>query len=343
MIDLKSQNLEELTQFVLDNGYPKYRAAQIFAWLHRGVRSFDEMTDLPKTMLEYLKEHTQISFVEAEKKLISKLDGTVKYLFRLSDGSFIESVVMQYHHGYTICISSQVGCRMGCSFCQSTKGGKIRDLLPSEMLDQILYANRDLGITISNIVLMGIGEPLDNFENVIKFLELVNHPKGICIGYRHISLSTCGLAERIIELAEYELPITLSISLHAPFDDLRSSMMPINRKYDIQTLLAACDTYQRVTGRRISFEYTLVAGVNDSRRCAEQLVKLLRGKLCHVNLIPVNTIQDGKYRPSEQTAIFTFQKYLNDHGINATVRRTLGADISASCGQLRSQYLQKEG
>lgn len=343
MIELKSKNLKELEIFISENGFPKYRAGQIFAWLHKGVRSFDEMTNLPKPLLDFLRDNCILSLLEVEQKLESKLDKTVKYLFRLQDGNFIESVVMQYHHGYTICVSSQVGCRMGCAFCQSTKGGKIRDLSAGEILEQILYANRDLGISISNIVMMGIGEPLDNFENVIKFLEIVNLPQGVCIGYRHISLSTCGIVPKIRELSGYNLPITLSISLHAPFDELRSSMMPINRKYSISELMQACSDYQNMTKRRISFEYTLVHGKNDSKECAMQLVRLLKGKLCHVNLIPVNKIENGKFIPSSKKSVFAFQKILNEHGINATVRRTLGADISASCGQLRSKAIAKEG
>ena len=343
MIDLKSKNLQELESFVTENGFPRFRAGQIFAWIHRGVRTFEEMTDLPKSMIAFLNENAQISFVQAEQKFVSALDGTVKYLYRLNDGNFVESVVMKYHHGYTVCVSSQVGCRMGCAFCQSTKGGKIRDLTPAEILDQILYAARDLNISIGNIVMMGIGEPLDNLENVLKFLEIVNHPKGICIGYRHISVSTCGLADKIRLLAQYNKPITLSISLHAPFDDLRSSMMPVNKKFNIKTLLQACDDYQKVTGRRISFEYTLVDGVNDSRACAMELVSLLKGKLCHINLIPVNKIQNGTFDPSSQKSISAFQDILIRHGLNATVRRTLGADIAASCGQLRSKRIEKEG
>ena len=342
MTDLKSKTPEQLREWASKCGYPKFRADQIFAWMHRGVRNFEEMTDLPKSMIAGLKETAQISFVNVEKKFVSRLDGTVKYLYRLNDGNFIESVVMNYHHGYTICVSSQVGCRMGCTFCQSTRGGKIRDLAPAEILDQILYASHDMGITISNIVMMGIGEPLDNFENVNQFLRIVNHPKGICIGYRHISVSTCGLTEGIAHLAEQNYPITLSVSLHAPFDELRSKMMPINKKYSIAGLLEACWAYQKVTGRRISFEYTLVEGVNDSAECANELVRLLHGKLCHINLIPVNKIKDGKYSPSDKKAVLAFQNILTQKGLNATVRRTLGADISASCGQLRSKRMEKE-
>lgn len=340
MIELKSKNLIELEQFITENGFPKFRAKQIYGWIYKGVRHFEQMSNLPNDLIAFLKNNAILSMVEIEEKLISKLDGTVKYLFRLNDGNYIESVVMSYHHGYTICVSSQVGCRMGCTFCQSTKGGKIRDLTAGEILDQILFANFDLGICIKNVVMMGIGEPLDNFDHVKRFLDLVNDPLGLNIGYRHISLSTCGVVPGIYNLAQYNLPITLSISLHAPFDDLRSEMMPINRKYNLNQLLKACMDYQKVTGRRISYEYTLVRGVNDNEMCAKQLIRLLKGSLCHINLIPVNKIDNGEYDPSEKEAIFRFQKVLVDGGLNATVRRTLGADIAASCGQLKSKHMK---
>lgn len=340
MIELKSLNLTELEEFVTSNGFPKFRAKQIFEWMNKGVRRYEDMTNLPKNLIAFLNENAHLSLLEIEQKYVSSIDETVKYLFRLRDGNFIESVVMKYHHGYTICISSQVGCRMGCSFCQSTKGGRIRDLSAGEILDQIITAAADLNVSIHNVVMMGIGEPLDNLENVTKFLHLVNAPEGLGIGYRHISLSTCGVVPGIYELAKLNLPITLSISLHAPFDDMRSEMMPVNRKYDIGQLMKACADYQAVTGRRISYEYTLVKGVNDSKRCAAELAKLLKGTLCHVNLIPVNKIENGVYDPTEKQGIYAFQKELEDRGINATVRRTLGADISASCGQLRSNKMK---
>ncbi len=340
MIDIKSKNLIELEQWMMENCFPKFRAKQLYSWIKKGVRSYRQMTNLPKELIEFLENNTMLSLVEAENKFVSKLDGTVKYLFRLHDGNYIESVVMEYHHGHTICVSSQVGCRMGCTFCQSTKGGKIRDLTAGEILDQIMYANDDLNINIHNVVMMGIGEPLDNFDNVLRFLELVNDPEGLNIGYRHISLSTCGVVPGILRLAEFDLPITLSISLHAPFDDIRSNMMPINKKYNINQLLSACKEYQATTGRRISYEYTLVRGVNDSYRCADQLIRLLKGSLCHINLIPVNKIDNGQYDPTEREAVLRFQKRLTDGGLNATVRRTLGADIAASCGQLRSNKLK---
>lgn len=340
MIELKSLNLTELETFITENGYPKFRAKQLYDWIYKGVRSFSEMTNIPKEMIRLLEQKAILPLVDAEQKLVSAIDGTVKYLFRLADGNFVESVVMQYHHGYTICISSQVGCRMGCTFCQSTKGGKIRDLSAGEILDQILYANFDLGISIHNIVMMGIGEPLDNLDNVTKFLELVNAPQGLNIGYRHISVSTCGVVPGIYKLSQIDIPITLSISLHAPFDDMRSRMMPINKKYGIDQLLKACADYQKVTGRRISYEYTLVDGVNDTVACAKQLIKLLKGTLCHINLIPVNKIENGIYNPTTRENVLRFQKILIDGGLNATIRRTLGADISASCGQLRSKQMK---
>jgi len=340
MTELKSLNLTELEQFVTDNGFPKFRARQIFEWMNKGVRRFEDMTNIPKNLISFLNENALLSLVNVEQKLISAIDGTTKYLYALRDGNFVESVVMNYHHGHTICISSQVGCRMGCTFCQSTKGGKIRDLSAGEILDQIIFACHDLDISIHNIVMMGIGEPLDNFDNVTKFLQLVNAPEGLNIGYRHISLSTCGVVPNIYRLSELNMPITLSISLHAPFDDMRSQMMPINRKYGIGELMKACADYQKVTGRRISYEYTLVRGVNDSKACALRLAKLLHGSLCHVNLIPVNKIENGVYDPTEKQGIYNFQKALLDNGVNATVRRTLGADISASCGQLRSKQMK---
>ena len=340
MKELKSLNLIELEQFVTDNGFPKFRAKQIFEWINKGVRRFEDMSNLPKNLIAFLNENALLSLVDVEQKYVSSIDGTVKYLFALHDGNFIESVVMKYHHGYTICISSQVGCRMGCSFCQSTKSGKIRDLSAGEILDQIIFASYDLGIKIHNIVMMGIGEPLDNFDNVIKFLQLVNASEGLNIGYRHISLSTCGVVPGIYKLAQLDIPITLSISLHAPFDDMRTEMMPVNKKYNIAQLMKACLDYQKVTGRRISYEYTLVKGVNDSKKCAQKLSQLLKGKLCHVNLIPVNKIESGEYDPTEKQDIYMFQKVLTDNGVNATVRRTLGTDISASCGQLRSKRMK---
>ena len=322
----------------MKHGIKKFRAKQIFEWLHRGVQTFEEMTNLPKELRKQLSEFAYIAEVSVYKMLVSKTDNTVKFVFRLYDGSLIETVVMKYKHGYSVCVSSQVGCRMGCAFCQSTKGGLVRNLLPGEILGQILTAQHKLGIRISNIVMMGIGEPLDNFDNTVKFLKLVNHPDGINIGYRHISLSTCGLADNIRRLAEVNLPITLSISLHDAFDDKRSTMMPVNKKYPIDKLLRACRYYQSVTGRRIVFEYSLMDGVNDSTADAKRLFDILSGIMYHINLIPVNKIEDGIFYPPDTDKIKKFSDTLISMGASCTVRRTLGADISASCGQLRSKY-----
>lgn len=340
--DIKSMTMEELSAYITELGEPKFRTKQIFRWLHRGVRSFDEMTDLPKTLQSKLLRDAKIATLSVYARYRSNLDETVKYLFALEDGNIIETVAMKYNHGWSLCISSQVGCRMGCSFCQSTKGGLIRPLTAGEILDQILKVQEDLNIRISNIVMMGIGEPLDNLDQVIRFLQNVNDPNGINIGYRHISLSTCGLIPGINKLAEYEFPITLSISLHATTDEKRSGIMPINKKYNIKQLIQACKDYQRHTGRRISFEYAVINGVNDGFEDAKALATLLKGILCHVNLIPVNPIENGVYRPPSKKNIIGFQETLIKFGLNATIRRTLGADISASCGQLRHQ-VQKGG
>ncbi len=340
--DIKSMTMEELSAYIIGLGEPKFRVKQIFRWLHRGVRSFDEMTDLPKSLQSKLQEDAKITTLSIFARYRSKIDETAKYLFTLEDGNIIETVAMKYHHGWSLCISSQVGCRMGCSFCQSTKGGLIRPLTAGEILDQIIKVQEDLGVRISNLVMMGIGEPLDNLDEVLHFLKNVNDPEGINIGYRHISLSTCGLIPGIYKLAEYEFPITLSISLHATTDEKRSKIMPVNKKYNIGELIQACKDYQQHTGRRISFEYAVIEGVNDSYEDARELAKLLKGILCHVNLIPVNPIEDGNYRPPTKKNIIGFQDTLVKLGLNATIRRTLGADISASCGQLRHQ-VQKGG
>ena len=337
MIDLKDFEYHELEKFLIELGEKKFRAAQIFKWLHLGVTDYDEMTDISKNLREKLKEISYVSTLEIEKKLVSKLDGTVKYLFRLPDGNCIESVVMRYHHGLTICISSQVGCRMGCRFCASTIGGLYRSLTAGEILNQIIFAQKDLGERISNIVLMGIGEPLDNYENVVKFLHNINHEKGLNIGLRHITLSTCGIVPKIYELADEDMPITLTISLHAHNDEMRSSIMPVNNKYKMDELLKACEYYKEKTGRRLSFEYSLISGVNDSKKDAEELAKKLRPLNAHVNLIPVNNVEEREYKKGTRDEINSFLKHLNDCGVNATIRRELGADISASCGQLRKK------
>lgn len=335
-LDIKSMNITELTGALVQMGEPKFRASQIFDWLHvKKVKSFEEMTNLSKNLIAKLDEGFFITTLEIERKLVSKLDGTVKYLFKLPDGEFVESVLMEYHHGRSICVSTQVGCKMGCSFCASTKAGFVRNLLPSEILEQIYEATRDSGERISNVVLMGIGEPLDNYDNVIRFLQLVSDEKGNNLSLRHLSLSTCGLVDRIYQLAELRLQLTLSISLHASNDEIRSRTMPVNRRYNIGELLKACRYYTKLTGRRISFEYALISGVNDTKENARELASLLSGMLCHVNLIPVNEIKESDYKKGSKQSIVEFQNNLIKFGINATVRRTLGADVNAACGQLR--------
>ena len=340
MTDIKSMTREELGAAFAAMGQPRFRAGQVFAWLHRGVRSFDEMTNLPKALREQLAGQYELTAPAVARKQVSAKDGTIKYLWRLGDGHCVESVLMRYHHGNTVCISSEVGCAMGCAFCASTKGGLVRRLRPSEMLDQVLFTGLDSGAPVSNIVLMGIGEPLDNYDNVRRFLALVNDPEGMNIGMRHISLSTCGLVPGIDRLAEEDLQLTLSVSLHAPDDALRSRLMPVNRRYDIETLLAACRRYFDKTGRRISFEYAMIDGLNDTPEMAKTLIRRLRGLPAHVNLIPLNRIEESPLQPSTRQAVAAFQKALDDAGITATVRRTLGSDIDASCGQLRKKYEQ---
>ena len=345
--DLLSLDKNELVDFFEKIGEPKYRASQLFTQMHKGLL-LDEITNISKATKAKISELAHYSFPAIEKKLVSAIDGTVKYLFSLSDKNCIESVVMRYEHGITICISSQVGCRMGCRFCASTIDGKVRDLAPSELLGQIISAERDLGERISGVVMMGIGEPLDNYDNVIKFLRLVGDKDGLNIGYRHISLSTCGIIPKIHDLAREDLAITLSISLHASNDEKRSEIMLINRKYGIDELLDACRKYFAVTGRRISFEYTLIAGKNDSKKDAEELASLLNSKLrskndtmpIHVNLIPVNEVEERDFVRSGKKAVAAFAATLERRGIRATVRRKLGSDINASCGQLRRNSMK---
>ena len=339
MTDIKSMTLEELTAWLKERGEPAFRAKQIFHWLYRGVTSFDEMTDLSKALREKLSRQAFLTPPQVARKQVSKLDGTIKYLWELSDGNCVESVLMRYQHGNTVCISCQVGCRMGCAFCASTIAGKVRDLTPAEMLDQVLFTQIDSGLPVSNIVLMGIGEPLDNLDTVLKFLELVNHPDGMNIGMRHISLSTCGIVPGIRQLAELELQLTLSVSLHAPDSETRSKIMPINRAYDVEELFAACHDYFDKTGRRISFEYAMIDGVNDHDWQADLIAKKLRGMPGHVNLIPLNDVVESPYKPSHR--IGAFQKRLESHGVTATVRRSLGGDIDASCGQLRRKAMEE--
>ncbi len=341
-IDIRSLNLDELTGEILKRGLPKFRAAQIYQWLHeKGVRDFSEMTNLPKSMREQLSQDFVLYNCKIDTKLCSKLDETVKYLFELNDDEYIESVVMKYKYGYTICISTQLGCKMGCSFCASAIGGFRRNLLPSEMLSEILTAQNDLGIRISHIVLMGTGEPLDNYDNVMRFLELVTDEKGLNISMRHISLSTCGIVPRIYDLAEKRLGLTLSVSLHAPNDAIRSQTMPVNGRWKIEELLEACRYYTKVTSRRISFEYAMIDAFNDSDACARELADRLRGMLCHINLIPVNTVREKTYQKSTQDRLQRFSRILEQNGLTVTVRRTLGSDINASCGQLRASKAQR--
>ena len=339
MTDIKSMTEAELTAYCKALGQPAFRAKQIFTWLHRGVTSFDEMTDLSKPLRAQMAEQCFITAPTVARKQVSRLDGTIKYLWELSDGNCIESVLMRYHHGNTVCISSQVGCRMGCAFCASTIAGKVRDLRPSELLDQVLFTQLDSGVPISNIVLMGIGEPLDNMANVLRFLELVNSPNGLHIGMRHISLSTCGVVPGIDALAEKQLQLTLSVSLHAPDSETRSRIMPVNRAYDVEELFAACHRYFQKTGRRISFEYAMIDGVNDHDWQAERIAQKLRGMPGHVNLIPLNDVVESPYKPSRRIA--AFQQKLESLGVTATVRRSLGGDIDASCGQLRRKQMQE--
>lgn len=340
MTDLKSQTLEELTQALKELGEPAFRGKQVFSWLHKGVTSFDEMTNLSKALREKLSASCFITAPKIARKQASKLDGTIKYLWELEDGNCIESVFMQYRHGNTVCISSQVGCRMGCAFCASTVAGKVRDLRPSELLDQVIFTQLDAGLPVSNIVLMGIGEPMDNLDNVLKFLELVNHPDGLNIGMRHISLSTCGIVPGIERLAELNLQLTLSVSLHAPDSETRSKIMPVNRAYDVEKLFDVCHKYFEKTGRRISFEYAMIDGVNDQDWQADLIAKKLRGMPGHMNLIPLNDVVESSFKPSRRTA--AFQKRLESHGLTATVRRSLGGDIDASCGQLRRKAMDEQ-
>ena len=330
--------LAELQDAFAALGEPKFRAKQVFAWLHRGAVSFEAMTNLSKPLRETLDSLYFINKPTVARKQISRLDGTIKYLWRLRDGNCVESVVMQYHHGNTFCISSEVGCPMGCKFCASTIGGLVRRLEPSELLDQVLFSQLDSGLPISNIVLMGIGEPLDNFDNVMRFLELVNSPDGMNIGMRHISLSTCGLVDKIEQLAERDLQLTLSVSLHSPDDESRSKIMPVNRRWPVDTLLSACRDYFAKTGRRISFEYTMIDGVSDSPEQAQLLAKKLAGMGAHVNMIPLNNVTESGLHTSSRQAIRRFQTILEENGVTATLRRTLGSDIDASCGQLRRKY-----
>ncbi|MBQ9354949.1 MAG: 23S rRNA (adenine(2503)-C(2))-methyltransferase RlmN [Clostridia bacterium] len=338
-IDICSLYDNEIASLVADLNEPKFRANQIIKWVRSGIHSFDEMLNIPAALRKKLDEKCFIANVEIAKKLVSAIDGTVKYLYRLYDGEYIESVLMKYEHGYTVCVSTQVGCRMGCKFCASGLNGLTRNLLASEILAQIIMAGKDNGIRVSNVVMMGMGEPLDNFENSKRFLNLVSDKNGLGIGLRHISLSTSGVVSGIEELSKLNLPITLSVSLHAPSDEIRNTIMPVNKKWNIRELLDACKRYQKITTRRISFEYALIEGVNDSKECADMLAERLKGIMCHVNLIPANPVKENSFKKPDINNIKRFQSFLAAKGVNATIRRTLGADINASCGQLR----KKEG
>lgn len=341
-MNLKSMTLPELSALLKEMGQPAFRAKQLYGWLHRGVRSYEEMTNLPGALRAALAEKYPIHAPTVLRRQESQKDGTIKYLWQLSDGNCVETVLMRYHYGNTVCISTEVGCRMGCAFCASTIGGLVRKLEPFEMLDEVLFTQVDSGQPISHIVLMGIGEPLDNFDNVMRFLELVNSPEGMNISMRHISLSTCGLVPRIDELAKRKLQLTLSVSLHAPNDRVRNTIMPVNKAYPTQELLDACRRYYAETSRRISFEYAMIDGVNDSVEDARELIGRLKGLPAHFNLIPLNHVEESPLKPSSKAAVALFQKTLEDAGIPATVRRTLGGDIDASCGQLRRKYTAEQ-
>ena len=343
LTDIKSLDYNEVEKLICENGFPKFRAKQVMLWLKKGVTDFEQMNNIPKDLKEFLKISCYISVANIEKKLISMYDDTVKYLFKFHDGECVESVVMKYNHGYTICVSTQVGCKMACTFCATGKSGFSRSLTPSEIINQIETAQKDLNIRISNIVLMGMGEPLDNFTNVVKFLRLVSSEDNLNIGLRHITLSTCGVVPKIMELADLQMPVTLSVSLHAPNDQIRSQTMPINRKYPIKELLESCKYYFNKTKRRVSFEYAMIDGVNDSDANARELAKVLSVLPCHVNLIPVNAVKGTGYKKSSRQRQQAFIDILATKGITATVRRTLGSDINASCGQLKRNYDDKGG
>ena len=342
MTHIKSMTAPEIGQVLKELGQPAFRAKQVFSWLHKGVASYEEMTNLPQALRQTLAQQYPIYTPQILRKQESQKDGTIKYLWRLEDGNCVETVLMRYHYGNSVCISTEVGCKMGCAFCASTLGGFVRQLQPHEMLDQVLFTQLDSGQPVSHIVLMGIGEPLDNYDNVLRFLELVNDPEGMNISMRHISLSTCGLVPMIDTLAEKKLQITLSVSLHAPSDEIRNTIMPVNKAYPTAELLDACRRYYKTTGRRISFEYAMIGGVNDTPEAAKLLLKRRKGMSAHVNLIPLNHVEESPLKPSTKEAVAKFQKILEDGGIPATVRRSLGGDIDASCGQLRRNYSKNQ-
>ena len=339
--EIKCRTIPELKEELAALGEKPFRAQQIFRWMHTGVSDFDEMTNLSKPLRTKLRENYLLTAPRIVRKQVSSLDGTIKYLWELHDGNCVESVFMRYHHGNSACVYSQVGCRMGCKFCASGIGGLVRSLSAGEILDQILFMQKDTGERISNIVLMGTGEPLDNYDNVLRFLELVGSPDGLNIGQRHISLSTSGLADQIDRLAEEKLQITLSVSLHSPDNESRSAMMPVNRSYPVERLIRSCRHYFDVTGRRVSYEYTMIDGVSDRPWQAKKLAALLHGRPAHFNLIPLNAVTESGLRPSTRQHVSAFQTILESSGVTATVRRTLGPDIDASCGQLRRSYIEQ--
>jgi len=341
-MNLRSMTQSEIAAVLKELGQPAFRAKQVYTWLHKGARSYDEMTNIPKALRDQLACSYPIYTPKVVRRQESKKDGTIKYLWELSDGNCVETVLMRYHYGNTVCISSEVGCKMGCAFCASTLGGLVRKLEPHEMLEQVLFTQIDSGLPISHIVLMGIGEPLDNLENVLRFLELVNSEDGMNISMRHISLSTCGLVPKIDELAKHKLQISLAISLHGPNDEIRNKIMPVNKAYPVEVLLEACRRYYAETSRRIHFEYAMIDGVNDSEENAKELLRRLKGLPVHVNLIPLNHVEESPLKPSSRAAVMKFQKTLEDGGVTATVRRTLGSDIDASCGQLRRKYNKEQ-
>jgi len=339
---LPDMDIKELEKFLKAMGQQKFRAKQIFSWIARGAQNFDEMTDLSKQLREELKLSATVSGLNIRRKLVSAVDGTAKYLFELQDGNIIESVLMEYVHGFTACISSQIGCKMGCSFCASTIAGFRRDLSAGEMLEQILAIQRDNGVKIGNVVIMGIGEPFDNYDNVMKFLRLANDPEGLNIGQRHMTVSTCGLVPRILQFTDENTQVNLAISLHAPNDEIRAGIMPVGRKYSIDKIIEACKIYTEKTKRRITFEYALIEGVNDSPENAAELASRLRGMLCHINLIPVNTVKGTGYQQSGRRHIEEFSRLLLKRGLETTIRRELGSDINAACGQLRRSEMCDE-
>ena len=341
-MNLKSMTLAEVTATLKGMGQPAFRGKQVYSWLHKGVRSYDEMSNLSKDLRTALAEKYPFTPPVVVRKQESARDGTIKYLWRLADGNCVETVLMHYKYGNTVCISTEVGCRMGCAFCASTIGGLVRKLEPYEMLDEVLFTQIDSGLPVSRIVLMGIGEPLDNFDNVMRFLELVNSPEGMNISMRHISLSTCGLVPKIDELARRKLQISLAISLHGPNDGIRDKIMPVNKAYPMEELLMACRRYFEATSRRIHFEYAMIDGVNDREEDAKELLRRLKGLPAHFNLIPLNHVEESPLKPSSKAAVAKFQKILEEGGITATVRRTLGGDIDASCGQLRRKYTKEQ-